>query len=116
MSRRSQFEIYIDILKAVSEGRSKPTHIMYRANLTYKRLRKYIDFLVAQGLLSERSYGKNKFFSLTLNGKNLIWYYMEIEREILQKRIQPQKFIIQSIGEAKKESLQILLKWPSFLK
>ncbi|MBS7615253.1 hypothetical protein KEJ18_05955 [Candidatus Bathyarchaeota archaeon] len=92
MSRRSQFEIYIDILKAVSEGRHKPTHIMYRANLTWKRLKKYTEFLVAHGLLVEENNGETKVFNLTSDGKELIWYQMKIEREILQtKKTMPSK-------------------------
>ncbi len=86
MSRRSQFEIYIDILKAVSEGRHKPTHIMYRANLTWKRLKKHTEFLVAHGLLFEENNGETKVFNLTPNGKELVWYHMKIVRETLQTK------------------------------
>ena len=53
MTRRSQMEIYMDILRAVAEGRRRPTHIMYRANLSWARLRRYLNFLVKQGLLEE---------------------------------------------------------------
>jgi len=90
MTRRSQFEIYVDVLKAVSEGRRKPTHIMYRANLTWKRLKKHTDFLIAHGLLVEEHDGEAKIFTLTSSGKDVVWYYMKIEREILQtKKIAP---------------------------
>jgi predicted transcriptional regulator len=86
MTRRSQFEIYIDILKAVSEGRQKPTHIMYRANLTWKRLKKHMGFLVAHGLLVEEQDGGTKFFTLTSSGKDIVWYHMKIERELMQTK------------------------------
>jgi len=82
-ARRSQFEIYIDILKAVSEGRQKPTHVMYRANLTWKRLKKHVSFLVAHGLLAEENEGRIKIFSITPSGKDIVWYHMKIERELL---------------------------------
>ena len=86
MTRRSQFEIYVDILKAVSEGRCKPTHIMYRANLTWKRLKKHTDFLVTHGLLVEEHDGGAKIFSLTQSGKDIVWYHMKIERELVQTK------------------------------
>jgi predicted transcriptional regulator len=82
-ARRSQFEIYIDILKAVSEGRQKPTHVMYRANLTWKRLKKHVSFLVAHGLLIEDKQGRTKILSITSSGKDVVWYHMKIERELL---------------------------------
>jgi len=71
-ARRSQFEIYIDILKAVSEGRQKPTHVMYRANLTWKRLKKHVSFLVAHGLLIEDKQGRTKILSITSSGKDVV--------------------------------------------
>jgi len=89
MGRRSQLEICLDILKAVAEGRRKPTHIMYRANLSWVRLKKYINFLVAQGLLREIINDNNQnspHFSLTRKGKEVVKYYMEIKM-IMQDRV-----------------------------
>jgi predicted transcriptional regulator len=91
VTRRSQFEIYIDILKAVSEGKQKPTHVMYRANLTWKRLGKHVDFLVAHGLLVEEKDGRTKILSITSSGKDVIWYHMKIERELQTKKIMASK-------------------------
>jgi predicted transcriptional regulator len=86
VTRRSQFEIYIDILKAVADGKQKPTHVMYRANLTWKRLKKHVDFLVAHGLLIEEKDGRTKILSITSSGKDVIWYHMKIERELVQTK------------------------------
>jgi predicted transcriptional regulator len=86
MTRRSQFEIYIDILKAVAEGKQKPTHIMYRANLTWKRLKKYMNFLVVHDLLIEEKDRGTKILSLTSSGKDIVWYHMKIERELVQTK------------------------------
>jgi predicted transcriptional regulator len=86
VTRRSHFEIYIDILKAVSEGKHKPTHVMYRANLTWKRLKKHVNFLVAHGLLVEEKEGRTKILSITSSGKDIVWYHMKIERELVQTR------------------------------
>jgi len=86
VTRRSQFEIYIDILKAVAEGKQKPTHVMYRANLTWKRLKKHLNFLVAHHLLVEEKDGRTKILSITSSGKDVIWYHMKIERELVQTK------------------------------
>ena len=50
MTRRSRMEILIDILKAVAKGNEKPTHIMYKANLSWKRLQEQLDFLLKQDM------------------------------------------------------------------
>jgi predicted transcriptional regulator len=85
MARRSQMEIYIDILKAVAEGKKKPTHIMYRANLSWTRLKRYIDFLISQDLLQERINDGSSVFALTTKGKDVIGYFKRIEGELYTK-------------------------------
>jgi len=62
-------EIYIDILKAVAEGKRKPTHIMYRANLSWTRLRKYIDFLISQDLSPGENHGRRQRLRVDDEGK-----------------------------------------------
>ena len=86
MTRRSQMEIYIDILKAVAEGKKKPTHIMYRANLSWTRLRKYIEFLISQDLLQEKTNEGNTIFTLTAKGKDVIGYFKRIEGTLYHKK------------------------------
>ncbi len=78
-------EIYVDILKAVAEGRKKPTHIMYRANLSWTRLKRYIDFLITQGLLQEGNNDGASVFMLTTKGKDVIGYFKRIEGELYTK-------------------------------
>ena len=78
-------EIYIDILKAVAEGKKKPTHIMYRANLSWTRLKRYIDFLINQGLLQEGINDDASVFILTTKGKDVIGYFKRIEGELYTK-------------------------------
>ena len=41
--RRSKLEIYLDVLSSIHEGISKPTRIMYSANLSWKALNKILD-------------------------------------------------------------------------
>jgi predicted transcriptional regulator len=78
-------EIYVDILKAVAEGKKKPTHIMYRANLSWTRLKRYIDFLINQGLLQEEINIGASVFTLTTKGKDVIGYFKRIEGELYTK-------------------------------
>ncbi len=80
MARRSRFEIYIHILEAVAEGSKKPTHIMYRANLSWIRLKKYLNFLISQGLLRQSTNASTCTFSLTRKGREVLAYYKRLER------------------------------------
>ncbi len=86
MTRRSQMEIYIDILRAVADGKKKPTHIMYRANLSWTRLKRYINFLMSQDLLNEEVNEGTTAFSLTQKGKEVIGYFKKIESELYHKK------------------------------
>ena len=86
MKRRSRMEIYIDILEAVGKGKRKPTHIMYRANLTWIRLNKHLDLLIGRGLLKEEESDGHTVFSLTHGGKDVLGYYMEMKRGLLCKK------------------------------
>jgi len=79
-SRRSRFEIYIDVLKEVKNGAIKPTQIMYGANLSYKPLQGILKSLLDQGLLSEnegdpRDKRTKVIYDLTQKGENVVRYY-----------------------------------------
>jgi len=96
MTRRSQMEIYIDILKAVAEGKRKPTHIMYRANLSWTRLKKYLNFLMNQDLLQENLNDGAVVFSLTPKGKDVLGYFKKIEGGLYHKtKIVPSEVYVQ---------------------
>ena len=51
-SRRSKFEIYLDILDA-TRNTHKPTRIMYQCNLSWKSLKEAMSYLAAKGLIEE---------------------------------------------------------------
>ena len=96
MTRRSQMEIYIDILKAVTDGKRRPTHIMYRANLSWTRLKKYLDFLIGQGLLVEEPDDRATIFSITPRGKDVLGYFKRIESVLYNtKKVIPSEVYIQ---------------------
>lgn len=87
MPRRSKMEIYIDILKAVADGRRKPTHVMHHANLPWTRMKKCLDFLLDQSLLVEEEYEGSQIFSLTLRGKEVLAYHKKIEVHLSERKI-----------------------------
>jgi predicted transcriptional regulator len=79
-ARRSRFEIYIDILNEVKAGATKPTQIMYRANLSWKPLQNILKSLLNQGLLCElddeiKDRRTKVKYELTQKGENVVRYY-----------------------------------------
>jgi len=52
MPRRDRVQIVADILAAAKEG-AKQTQIMYRARLSYKFLKEYMERLLKEGLLTK---------------------------------------------------------------
>lgn len=53
-SRRSRLELIFDILLAITDkgGRIKPTHLMYKSNLSHKLLQGYLDELLDKELVA----------------------------------------------------------------
>ncbi len=52
-SRRSRLELIFDILLAIQNkgGKIKPTHLMYKSNLSHKLLNAYMGELIERGLI-----------------------------------------------------------------
>ncbi len=79
-TRRSRFEIYVDILNEIMGGASKPTKIMYGANLSYKSLKEILQSMLDQGLITELA-GSSKdkrtkvMYELTTKGVNVVRYF-----------------------------------------
>lgn len=52
-ARRSRLELIFDILLAIQNrgGQIKPTHLMYKSNLSHKLLNSYLDELIQKELV-----------------------------------------------------------------
>ena len=71
--QRSVLRISLDILNAVrDEGDAKPTHILYRANLSHERMVKYLDDLASKGLFEMKQDGESRTYNLTPMGVSFL--------------------------------------------
>lgn len=70
-------EMVCDILAVVSEGPTKPTHILYKANMSWKVLSSYLDFLTARGLVEKEGQegGKRSLYRLNTKGRQILKLY-----------------------------------------
>ena len=81
-ARRSRLEICMDLLKAVKEGCSRPTPIMYRTNLSWIALQTNIKTLVDGGMLRWVESGNRKICEMTEKGRTVLTSYGAIKEEI----------------------------------
>ncbi len=73
--RRNDLDICADILK-VSKAGAKKTHIVYRANLNFMIVKKYLSRLIDSGFLMDRS--ENGVFVTTDRGSDFLEQYARL--------------------------------------
>jgi predicted transcriptional regulator len=62
-ARRSRLELIFDILLAIQNkgGKIKPTHLMYKSNLSHKLLNQYLEELMGKALVEmEEEYHRKR--------------------------------------------------------
>ncbi len=99
---RSREDIVADILSIVKDG-SKKTHIMYRANLSYALLCKYLDKLVSGGLIRCRK--TDAVYVLTKKGETYLSAYLEYTH--LRSQMDANKSVLDKKEAALTEILQV---------
>ena len=94
MTRRSKLEIYLDVLWSIKNGTTKPTRIMYEANLSWRPLQSILGSMVSQGLVTQvgvadsRDKRTNTVYEMTQKGERVVEYFnrgrdlIEMERVI----------------------------------
>ena len=82
--RRSKLEMYVDILTVLAHrGPLKLTHVMYKANVNCCVLKEYLDFLMKQGLVEERTLGKQRtVYAVTQRGITVLKYFKELKQAL----------------------------------
>ena len=79
--RRAKVHIFIDILRLINrKGMAKPTHILYGANLSHIRLKKYLDSLQEMGFVEKTNEREQVYFRVTQKGYDFIKEFKKVER------------------------------------
>jgi predicted transcriptional regulator len=73
--RRNDLDICVDILHVARKG-AKKTHIVYKANLNFKIVKKYINRLIKTGMLS--SANDSSLYVTTGQGIKFLIKYNEL--------------------------------------
>jgi len=81
--KRGRLQIIHDILLSIKNkgGSIKPTHLLYKSNLSHKMMNEYLDDLKMKGFVSEGEEGKKrktKIYLLTNKGYNYLSEYKTV--------------------------------------
>ena len=78
--KRNKITIIYDILYAIREkgGKIKPTHLLYKSNLSYQRLNQYVQELMEKQFVEEQTAKGKKMFTITDKGLLFLQEYQKI--------------------------------------
>lgn len=70
MKKRTRLEIIKDILSVVKSrnGKIKPTHILYKSNLSYQMMEEYLNELIKKEFIKEIRNKNSKTYIITEKG------------------------------------------------
>ena len=79
VKRRGRLEIIADILRSIQDkkGNIKPTHLLYKSNLSHAKLKEYVDILMKKGMIEEQEVKGRKMFIMKDPGHKFL---LEFER------------------------------------
>lgn len=79
--KRSRIEIINDMLQTISNkgGRIKPTHLMYKANLSHNQMKLYLDELIEKKLIEEEAKEERKMLLITEKGFMFIQQFSQMK-------------------------------------
>lgn len=68
--KRDRLQVIHDILEAIrnKNGKIKPTHILYKANLSHQMLDEYLFELISKEFITQETSTQGKTYSLTQKG------------------------------------------------
>ena len=79
-TKRDRLEIFHDMLKAINDknGKIKPTHLMYKSNLSHSMLNEYLAELIKRKFIEEIETNEGKSYIITKAGLEYIEKYSSI--------------------------------------
>jgi len=83
VERRSKVAILRDILRTIQNkgGRAKPTHILYGANLSHDRLKKYLETLEDKGFIKKiEAKNGQALYEITKKGLEFLSGYNKMKK------------------------------------
>ncbi len=78
--KRTRLEIIKDILEVIRQksGKIKPTHILYKSNLSHQMMDEYLNELIEKGFIVEHKDDKSRTYSISDKGQKFLEKYQMI--------------------------------------
>lgn len=78
--KRTKMDVVSDMLKVIQDkgGKMKPTHLMYKANLSYKIMKDYISMLENKNLILQKTIDGKKAVHITEKGRKFYLEYLKM--------------------------------------
>lgn len=75
--KRTKLEIIHDILEVIKNrnGKVKPTHILYKSNLSYQMMEEYLKELIGKDFITEVKHKKGKTYVVNKKGYDFLSQY-----------------------------------------
>lgn len=79
--RRDKLRVIFDMLNSIQEkgGRIKPTHLLYKSNLSHSKMQEYLKELISRDMVEEGFDKTNKVYAITKNGIKFINDYKKVK-------------------------------------
>ena len=74
--------IISDMLAIVQErgGSIKPTHLMYKANLSHSQMKLYLEELISRGLINKEDSKTGSMIAITKPGREFLFKYNQMRQ------------------------------------
>ena len=81
VKRRGRLEIIADILRSIQnkKGNIKPTHLLYKSNLSHAKLKEYINILLEKGMIEEKEVKGRKMIFMKEQGYKFLLEFNRIK-------------------------------------
>jgi len=81
--RRSPIDMACDILGVLSEGQTKPTRILQKANMNWIVLRSQLEYLSSRGMIEKVALrGQRTEYKLTTKGESILQLYLGLKSSL----------------------------------
>ena len=81
-SKRGRLEIIFDLLDAIQQkgGSIKPTHLLYKSNLSHKKMKEYVGELIRQEFVEKTEKKGKKEYAITEKGLAFLNEFQRIKK------------------------------------
>jgi len=80
--KRTKLDIVYDMLRAIEAkgGKIKPTHLLYKSNLSHQRMKLYLKDLKEKKMINELVEKKKTFYSITDDGRKFVQNFKQMKQ------------------------------------